>query len=356
MQQQKSTSPEFDPDSFYPYRLQQQQNPPSPSIDIPQHPPRRSWFPVFMVVAFGFLMLVAYLKIARSTETVTVTPTPSIIPSPTVTPTFTPTPTQKILQFQDATLQSAYNQTITAGTMRIVFTSDVTTTTTVPTSGAEQKVRSSAIGYIIGYTDGSTMQTELQISLAGNDAQTALFGQILVGDQLYIKTNADTDWKKRDRSDFNKLYENQPIDATAYAFNMFDTLFSQSKALLRGIDEASVQKQSEVDLEGKKLTPYTFVLNKDEYISALAKDDSTAEFSVEDARVILQNAAVTGTLYVDSATNFIVQVTIDARNLTQISREQSSQLGISTTHDITATGKLNEFNRPVSILPPEQTP
>lgn len=354
MQQHNNTDSEFDPDSFYPYRLQQS-NPPSPSIDFPEEPPRKSWIPVFLVVAFGFLMLVAYLKIARSTPSIGTTPTPTIMPSPTVTPTFTPTPTQKISRFQDPLLQTAYDQTITAGTLRVVFTSDVITTTTVPTSGAEQKVQSSAIGYIIGYTDGTTMQTELQISLAGNASQTALFGQILVGDQLYIKTNADTDWKKRDRSDFNKLYENQPIDATAYAFNMFDTLFSTSKALLRAIEEGSVQKQPEVEIEGKKLIPYTVILNKDEYIAALSKDDTTAEFSVTDARVILQNASLRGTLYVDPTINMIVQISIEATNLTQISREQSSQLGITTTHDIKATGKLNEFNRPVSILPPDQS-
>jgi hypothetical protein len=349
----------YDPNSFYPYRVQEEHGS-APEIkhrDHPVPPPRRFRVsPVWIVVAVlgavsGFVLV--YNNNARERQRTMLALTPSPTMSPVPTPTFTPTPTQRMLRLPDPTLQSAYDRTVSASSMKAAFVSDVRTRRVISSENREETIESRVEGYLFGASDGSPIQTELRITFAKDPNRTAFFGQILVEDQLYMKTNTDL-WVKRDKSDYNKLYENQPIDATAYAYNMLDTLFTNHKALLRGIDESSIRREGDEDIEGKRMTPFSFSLNIGEYIAAMERDDQTAAFSVQDARAILRDARVNGTLYVDSTSGYIARITLTGTNLVQISTQESEQLGVSASHDMAMLANLVDYNAPLTLqAPPE---
>lgn len=343
-------------ESFYPYREQEKSgNVVVPILD-PGHelpPPRNkpSWMVIaIMAVILFFAFILSYNTYARQRNQASITPTPSKMPTWTPVPSFTPIPTQKVSQFGPPQLQSAYTQTLGVQTLKAAFISNVHTTI-VKTDGAESTVDSKVEGYLFGTADGKTIQTELRISYNAQPERTAFFGQILVDDRLFMKVN-EQDWEERNRSDYNKLYENQPIDATAYAYNMLDTLFTNSKALLRGIDTNSIAPQPDEQIDGKPVQVYTFNISIPDYIDALQKDPNTTPFTLEDAKKIMGSAKITGKLYVDTSSNYIVRIVLGGSSFTQINTEQSQLLGQTTTHSIEMVANLVDFNTPLSLKAP----
>lgn len=351
-------------EGFYPYR-EQQQNGKDPEIPVvasleehhSAHKPKPKKRPsilviaILIILAFG-LFVFFYNRKARERQQANLALTPTITITPTPTSTPTPTPPQRTPRFPDPQLQSAYDNTVNANSMRAGFISDVRTRIVHTDSNEESFIDSRAEGYLTGAADGSTIQTELRITQTNDPSRSGFFGQILVNNRLFMKTN-DKDWEERDRSDYNKLYENQPIDATAYAYNLLDTLFTQSKAVLRGIDEATVKAEADDTIDGKAVKVYSFSLSVPEYLNALNRDANVPQFTRDDAKKILQNANLLGRAYVDPATNYIVRLQISGANLTQISTEQSSELGIVTTHDMGMIANLLDFNQPVTLQPPK---
>ncbi|MCX7997120.1 MAG: hypothetical protein N2691_05230 [Patescibacteria group bacterium] len=347
-------------DGFYPYLEQQKHG----RADVPvvesleehhrhHYRPRKKidWLVVILLllVAAGAFIF-AYNRQARERYmaelALTPTVTPTIIPSPTATPT----PTMRVPQFPYPDLQEAYEKTTNAQTMRAGFISDVITTYTRD-DGSEQKLESRAEGYLFGASDGTTIQTELRITQKDDPSKTAFFGQILVDNELFIKLDTD-DWVRRNRSDYNKLHENQPIDATAYAYFLLDTLFTRSKALLRGIDERSVVREPDTQLDGKQVQQYTFGLSIAEYLAALERDPNTAAFTIKDARKILANATVSGRIFVDPETKYILRIQASASNLTQISTDEQVELGVRTSHQMAMVANLLDFDTPLSLVAP----
>lgn len=358
------SSPEH-PDGFYPFRIQQESQP--SEVPVIEHhddihklnetvPKKRKSIPTFAVILMAVLVLLlafvyGYNTLERRKIEQQLSLTPSVSPSPIPTKTPTPTPTQKVSLFSDPLVQEAYNNTITTRSMRVGFLSDVKTNILSEESGETEHIEAKIEGYFLGNTDGNTIQTELRITQNGSD-RTAFFGQILVNNQLFIKRNEDR-WVERDRSDFNKLYENQPIDATAYAYNMVDTLFTNSKALLRAIDENTVQPLPDETIDDKPVKVFTFQFSNIDYINALQFDENTKEFTLEDAKKILVNAGINGKIYIDPETKTIIRIELAGTNFTQIAKDEAVQLGIITTHDITLVANLLDFNKPVSLEPPQ---
>lgn len=353
MQQDDST---YNPDSFYPFREQEKAGTTEVPILDPGHelpPPRNkpSWLIIcIFLVALFFAFVLGYNTYARHRNELAVTPTPTVLPSWTPVPSFTPVPTQKLSQFAFPPLQTAYTQTMGAQTMKAAFVSNVITAITF-NSGSSQQVNSRVEGYLFGSTEGNPIQTELRISYSAEPSRTAFFGQILVDNRLFMKVN-ENNWEERDKSDYNKLYENQPIDATAYAYNMLDTLFTNSKALLRGIDSNTVKEEPVEQIDGKTMQVYSFNLSVPDYLDALQKDPKTTKFTLEDAKKIMTNASVGGKLYVDPSSNYIVRITLSGTNFTQINTDQSQLLGQTTTHAIDMIANLVDFNTPLSLKPP----
>jgi hypothetical protein len=343
-------------DSFYPYREQEKAGTAEVPILDPAHelpaPHKRISWPVILIggVILFFAVVLSYNTYARNRDKQGMTPTPSTLPTWTPVPSFTPVPTQKVSAFSSPQLQAAYNQTLGVQTMKAAFISNVHTLNTKNT-GEQWTVDSKVEGYLFGTADGNTIQTELRISYSAQPERTAFFGQILVDNRLFMKVN-EQDWIERDRSDYNKLYENQPIDATAYAYNMLDTLFTNSKALLRGIDASSIQQEADQQIDGKTVQVYSFNLSVPDYINELQKDPKTTSFTLSDAKKIMESAKINGQLYVDPAANYIVRITLNGSNFTQINTDQSQLLGQTTTHSIDMIANLVEFNAPLSLKAP----
>jgi hypothetical protein len=365
---------EFDPDSFYPFRVQIASG---QAVEIPEYTPeegqhhphhhertKQQFPPILRNILIGFGVLIFLLSCfiwvynwnARQRMTASITPTQ--IPSPTLTPipSATPTPTQIQPRFPDALLQEAYTNTTSVSTAKVAFASTVETTINQPTNQTQQKLRSNVSGYLVGSAIDDTMQTELRIAYADDESRNAEFRQILVGDNLYLQTNTSGRmWDRRRRSDYNRLYENQPLDATTYAYNMLDTLFSSGKALFRAIDVSTVQPQPEREIDGKTYAPYVFRLTVQDYIQALERDPDTTEYILEDARKILANASISGTIFVNKDTRFIERLEYTGTNFTQISNEDSQNLlGITTTHNMSVVAIFSEFNAPLTIIPPPE--
>ncbi len=353
------------PHEFYPYRVQEkagtaQVHTLESHEDIHKlHENARNRTPSKLILILipatlivGFILFYNQQARLRSQAQLALTPKPSPSITPSVTPT--PTPTQKMSQFADPVLQEAYINTLAVQSMRVGFISDVTTKVLDQQTSQTQELTARAEGYFYGQTDGNTIQTELRIIQTNRaNAQPAFFGQILAENRLFIKRNSDN-WVERNRSDFNKLYENQPIDATAYAYNMVDTLFTQSKALLRAIDQNTIKADPDEEIDGKQIKVYSFQFSNIDYLNALKFDANTKEFTLEDARKILVNATITGKVYVDPVEKRIIRLQTNGTNFTQIAREEAEQqnLGIMTTHDITMIANLLDFNQPVSLQPP----
>lgn len=368
---------EFDPDSFYPFRVQAASG---QTVEIPEYTPEslaeehhhsahrerseRQFPPLLRNILIGFGVLIFllgcfiwfYNQNARQRMAASITPTRTPSPTLTPTPSATPTPTQIQPRFPDALLQEAYTNTTNVSTAKVAFVSTVETTINQPTDQTQQKLRSNVSGYLVGSAVDDTMQTELRIAYAEDDSRNAEFRQILVGDNLYLQTNTSGRiWDRRERSDYNRLYENQPIDATAYTYNMLDTLFSSGKALFRAIDASSVQPQPEREIDGKKYAPFVFRLTVQDYIQALERDPDTTEYILEDARKILSNASISGTIFVNKETRFIERLEYTGTNFTQISSEDSQDLlGITTTQDMNVVAIFSDFNAPLTIIPPPE--
>lgn len=364
-QSDSTTTHPSNPNEFYPYRVQEEAGTAQVHTlesheDVHKlHEKPSSKRPsalIIILITFtligGFIYLYNERARQRYQAQLALTPQPTTSPTPSTTPS--PTPTQKVSQFSDPVLQGAYNNTLAVQSMRVGFISDVKTKTSQQDTNETIELSARAEGYFYGVTDGNTIQTELRIIQTDRpDAQPAFFGQILANNRLFIKRNSDN-WVERDRSDFNKLYENQPIDATAYAYNMVDTLFTQSRALLRAIDQNTIQSEPDENIDGKPMKVYSFQFSNLDYINALQFDANTKEFTLEDARKILVNAYITGKVYVDPEKKLIIRIQTTGTNFTQIARQEAEQqhLGITTTHDITMIANLLDFNQPISLQPP----
>lgn len=342
-------------ESFYPYREQEKSGGVvvpvlDPGHELPSQKNKPPWMIISLfAVVLIFAFILSYNTYARQRNQ-TITPTPTKLPTWTPVPSFTPVPTQKVSQFSSPQLQTAYNQTLGVQTLKTAFISNVHTTI-VKTSGEESTVDSRVEGYLFGTADGNTIQTELRISYSAQPERTAFFGQILVDNRLFMKVN-DQNWEERNRSDYNKLYENQPIDATAYAYNMLDTLFTNSKALLRGIDVTTIAQQPDEQIDGKSVQVYTFNISVPDYIDALQKDPKTTAFTLEDAKKIMGSAKITGKLYVDTSSNYIVRIVLGGNSFTQINTDQSQLLGQTSTHSIEMIANLVDFNTSLSLKAP----
>ncbi len=360
-----SESPSSTPHEFYPYRIQEEAGTAEVHTleshedihklheDSQKRKPSKLILLIIPIILIG-LFIFLYNQRARQQQLAQLALTPQ--PSPSLTPSTTPspTPTQKVSQFSDPVLQEAYSNTLAVQTMRVGFISDVTTYTIDQQTNETQELTARAEGYFYGYTDGNTIQTELRIVQTNRlDAQPAFFGQILAENRLFIKRNSEN-WLERDRSDFNKLYENQPIDATAYAYNMVDTLFTQSRALLRAIDQNTIKPEADEEIDEKQIKVYSFQFSNLDYLNALEFDANTKEFTLKDARKILVNATIIGKVYVDPVEKRIIRIQTDGKNFTQIARQEAEQqqLGIVTTHDIRMIANLLDFNQPISLQPP----
>lgn len=348
-------------EEFYPYREQQKHGRDEiPVVESLEHhhefhakqtKRRPGWLAVAIL---GFFLLfggvVLYNRQARERQLARLALTPTTTPTPTPSPTVTPTPTLRVPQFPDAVLQAAYEKTTAARTMRAGFRSDVRTTY-VREDGSEQIIESLAEGYLFGTTDGETIQTELRVTQKDDPSRAAFFGQILVNDQLFMKTDSNN-WVLRNRSDYNKLYENRPIDATAYAYNLLDTLFTQSRAFLRGIDEGSVTREADAQIEGKPAQVFRFALSIPLYLEALERDPKTADFTLTDARKILADSNISGQLFVDAETGYIIRIQAQAGNLSQISTIESRELGVRAFHSMSMVANLLDFDMPISLAAP----
>lgn len=377
-------------DEFYPYRVQEEAH---GKVDVPEYTAlhnhmndghhvhhhtqdhnfdlvdrsRKQLYPKWLQIAavgfgiFCFLGIAAIWmfndytrqQIAQQVD-VTVSPTPTVTPSPTPSPT----PTLFQPQFPDGELQAAYSKTTTVSSAKVAFVAQVETSINQNTrSDAPEQftLRSNAQGYLVGSAVDDTMQTELRIAYADDDSRNASFQQILVGEDLFIKKSSSGElWKRRQRSDYNRLYENQPIDATAYAYNMLDTLFSEGKAFLRAIDAGSIQREGDRDIDGKKFVPYKFRLDIPRYIETLERDPNANAFIIEDARKILSEAQVTGTLFINKDTGYIERIEFIGDNFTQISDEEAVQLGITAKHRMQVLALFTDYNAPLTIVPPPE--
>lgn len=326
---------------------------------------RASFYPKWVQIAavgFGMFCLAGIIAIwifnSYTRQQIAQSMPPTSIPTPTLSPTATPTPTPPLFepQFPDSDFQAAYNKTTTVSSAKIAFIAQVETTINqnARTDAPEQfTLRSNAQGYLVGSAVDDTMQTELRIAYADDQNRNASFQQILVGEELYIKKSASGDlWSRRQRSDYNRLYENQPIDATAYAYNMLDTLFSEGKAFLRAIEPSSLRREGERDIDGKKYIPYVFQMNIPRYIETLERDPNGNAFIIEDAQKILSEAQINGTVFVNKDTGYIERIEFTGANLTQISDEEAVQLGITATHSMQVLALFTDINAPLTIVPP----
>ncbi|MFW5703922.1 MAG: hypothetical protein ACOCXQ_03725 [Patescibacteria group bacterium] len=305
------------------------------------------------VLVILFICIYAYNSYKRAQIANSITPTPIPSPSATPFPTATPTPTLFQPQFPDPQFQAAYEQTTMVSTAKIAFIGRAETTVLNTEEDQKTELASRSEGYLVGSAVDDTMQTELRITYIDDETRNASFRQILVGDHLYLQQSSATDlWKQRERSDYNRLYENQPLDATAYAYNMLDTLFSSGKTFLRAIEPSSIEQQEPRQVAETELIPYTFVMNISRYLETLRNDPNANEYIVEDAERILANATVRGRIYLNPDTGYIERIEFIGENFTQISSEEAQELGIQATHTMQVLAILSDFNEPLEIVPP----
>ncbi len=366
-------------DHFYPYREQQKKNGAVPIREyqepkqhharahhhhrrLPNHGQFHRWVQIAIggciVIFLGFIGFVYAYNAYQRSQVIEMTPSavPSATPTATRTPspTMTPTPTLFQPQFPNPTFQAAYEQTINVQTAKVAFVSDVTTTVGQPNDARTYSLSSRVEGYLVGSAIDDTMQTEVRITYRSDESRNIAFRQILVGENLYLQQSTASDtWTQRERSDYNRLYENQPIDATAYAYNLLDTLFSDGKTFLRSIDPTSIEEEEPRTIEDRSYTPFRFTILIPRYLEILRQDQNTTEFILEDAEKILRNAAISGTIYV-AESGYIERIEFTGSNLTQISDEDAVQLGITTTHSMSVLALFSEFNDPLSIVPPPE--
>lgn len=279
----------------------------------------------------------------------------AINPTPVSGKNITMTPSPVVLtQNPYETLLAAINKTTSAKTLYVDFKSKVASRLTVAKTGVTQTLHNNLDGYMSGSTDGTTGKTEMRIYSDATPDKMVTIGTINTdsGD-WYIKTAATAPkWQKLTKGQYDKTANSQPIDASLFGLNILGTLMAKDKALFTSLKKDSVEKIGDETVVDVLLTKYRIEVSVPDFITALAKDPDRTAKEIEEVKVILKDAVITATFFVDKNSQYIKRITIDAKNLSQVPTPESQQLGISTIHDIVTTADLSRFDLATNIAPP----
>lgn len=366
-----------EPKEFYPFREQEKEGiaqvhyeeyPKSTKSqqpnDVTGNTDKRSIISNTVIIILGIgiiaiLSLLIYFDsgqdfLAGPEPTPTLTPAPSLTPTntptptPTFTPTLTPTPTLIRPQFNDPDIQAAFDTMLNARSYRVQYESDVTSTT-IENGGSEARVQSQVNGIIFGSTNSQNLQIELQVINVADPNRAAVYEQIVTPDQVFFRNiTADQLWKRRQTSDYNRLTENFPFDASTYAYNFADSLFSDSRALIRSIIPASL---SEEDRLGN-LVRFRFRVSIPEYLRALELDSRVPKDILDREAEIVSSAQIEGTLTINIENQLIEDLRFSALDLTGIPVEESTQLNQIKIHDMQVRINITDVNDSFRISPP----
>jgi len=252
-------------------------------------------------------------------------------------------------------LIAAVEKTKDVDTLYLEYKTKVTSRISSAKTGVTQTLNNNVDGYITGSTDGKVGKMELRIYSDLDPSKSVNMTVMNTEDgSWYLKTAATAPkWQKFTKEEYDKLDEEQPNDASLYGINILATIFSENKALFKSFQKDWVENLGDEIIGDKAYAKYRVEISTTAFINALSQDDEISPRDIEDARIILEDAVITATFFIDKEMNYIKRIKIIAKNLTQIPTPESQQLGISTTHDIDLTADLSRFNLPTEITPPD---
>lgn len=251
-------------------------------------------------------------------------------------------------------LESALDKTGQVKSAYLEFDMKDTAMVTVNSQGITKTIVGLVSGYLTGSTDGKSSKVDMRISSPDNPNTSINISYIILesGD-TYLKGPATSGkWLKSTKQESKKRNEASPTDASLYGFQIFSTIFSENKALFKAINKDTVTKLPDEVKEGKKLNKYAVDISTPEFLIAQAQDEEFTDKDKSDAKIILQDAIMKATFVVDSATNYVVSINVEAKHLTQIPTPESQNLGVSTTHDLDLNANMSRFDVPADVTPP----
>lgn len=251
-------------------------------------------------------------------------------------------------------LEAAINQTNSVESAYVDFDSNVTTRVTNVKNGLSQSLKNSLTGYLTGSTNGKLGKAEVRISSAANPGVEVVIEVITLEDETsYVKGPATGQkWLKITKEEAEK--DKTPIDASLFAFNILETVFSENKALFKAVEENSVTVLEEYQRDGVTYKKYQADIATPTYLDALAQDTDTTEKEIDNSRQILDSAVITALFEVNTKTGYITHLEVEANNVKQIPTPESEQLGLTAQHNIVLKAELSRFGLPVTITPPSE--
>jgi len=263
-------------------------------------------------------------------------------------------PSKLFVQTPYDRLIAAVEKTKDVDTLYLEYKTKVTSRISSAKTGVTQTLNNNVDGYITGSTDGKVGKVEFRIYSDLDPSKSVNMTVMNTEDgSWYLKTAATAPkWQKFTKEEYDKLDEGQPTDASLYGINILATIFSENKALFKSFQKDLVESLGDEVIDDKTHAKYRVEISTTAFINALSQDEEIGPRDVEDARIILKDAVITATFFIDKDTNYIKRIKIIAKNLTQIPTPESQQLGVSTVHDCDLTADLSRFNLPTEITPP----
>ncbi len=252
-------------------------------------------------------------------------------------------------------LEDALNKTSAATTAYMDYKTKVTSRVTVTKTGITQTLENNVDGYLSGSTDGKTSKIEMRIYSSSNPSASVVINGITTetGD-VYLKGPATAGkWQKFTKPEFKALDDKTPADASLYGFEILSTIFSEDKALFKAVKRESVQKLLDQTEGDKTLAKYEVEVSVIDFVNALRQDKDRSEKDINDAQIILKDAIIKTTYFVDKNSRYVTKLVAEAKNLTQIPTPEGEQLGVSAQHDLVITAELSRFNLPTGISAPD---
>ena len=254
--------------------------------------------------------------------------------------------------------EAALDKTLATKSFYSDFKSTVTTKIASADLGITETTVSHVDGYVTGITRGETKasdsKAQMQIYSEADPTVSIVVDVISTADGIsYIKgPTTGGKWLQQTEEELNDVDDKTPTDASLYGFELLFGALSEDKLLFKEINKETFRRLGDEVVEGKTLERYEVEIDIPAYIAALEANEDANTSDIEDAKAILKNAALKSTFFVDNATGYIVNLSLDAKNLTQIITEEYAQYGISSTHDVIMTAELSRFNLDVDVTPP----
>lgn len=253
-------------------------------------------------------------------------------------------------------LQSALIKTIAVKTMYLDYQTKVTSYLTSAKTGVTQTLHNSVNGSISGSKDGKTMDMEMKIFNDSNPDKSVNLSVLSTENGDWYIRNAQTapKWKKLTKEQSDQFTSNS-VDASLFGVNILSTAFSNNQALFKSFAKESVISLGDEQKDNNTYGKYKVAVSTLDYINALSGDNDLKKQDVDDARKILKDSIIDVTYFVNKNTGYVEKIYINGQKFTQISTEESQQLKISTTHDISLVATLSRFNVPTNITAPESS-